>query len=211
MATYLFDFDGTLVDSMPTFVAAFFRLMEKHGIPHDGNTVKTITPLGYRGTAKYLISLGMPLSEEEILYEVNAFATDAYHNKIVCKANVKATLEALHARGDDLHVLTASPHLVLDACLMRNGIYDLFENVWSCEDFATTKADPAIYHMAAERIGKPVADVIFLDDNYDADKTAKSAGMTVYGVFDETSRDYADDIRAITDRYITDFSELLEV
>ena len=99
---------------------------------------------------------------------------------------------------------------MLDACLVRNGIYELFTNVWSCEDFATTKADPDIYRMAAERIGKPVSEVIFLDDNYDADKTAKSAGMTVYGVFDETSRAYADDIRAITDRYITDFSELLE-
>ena len=210
MATYLFDFDGTLVDSMPTFVGAFFTLMEKHGIPHDGNTVKTITPLGYSGTADYLISLGMPLTKEEILREVNAFATDAYHNKIVCKAHVKETLEALRARGDDLHVLTASPHSVLDACLMRNGIYDLFTNVWSCDDFATTKADPNIYRMAAERIGKPAKDVIFLDDNYDADKTAKSAGMTVYGVFDESSRDYADDIRGICDRYITDFSELLE-
>jgi FMN phosphatase YigB (HAD superfamily) len=94
---------------------------------------------------------------------------------------------------------------------MRNGVYTLFENIWSCEDFATTKADPAIYRMAAERIGKPVADIIFLDDNYDADKTAKSAGMRVYGVFDESSREFADDIRSVTDRYITDFSELLEV
>ena len=210
MATYLFDFDGTLVDSMPTFVGAFFRIMDAHGLPHDNNTVKTITPLGYGGTAEYLISLGLPMTKEEILYEVNAFATDAYHNKIVCKANVKKTLEALRARGDDLHVLTASPHGVLDACLVRNGIYDLFTNVWSCEDFGTTKADPEIYRMAAERIGTPVEEVIFLDDNYDADKTAKMAGMRVYGVFDETSRDYAEDIRGITDRYITDFSELLE-
>ena len=210
MATYLFDFDGTLVDSMPTFVGAFFTLMEKHGIPHDGNTVKTITPLGYGGTADYLISLGMPLTKEEILYEVNAFATDAYHNKIVCKAHVKETLEALKARGDDLHVLTASPHSVLDACLMRNGIYDLFTNVWSCEDFGTTKADPHIYHMAAERIGKPVEKVTFLDDNEGACRTAKTAGMRVYAVYDETSRDAMDIMREISDRYITDFSELLE-
>ena len=34
--------------------------------------------------------------------------------------------------------------------------------------------------------------------------------LSVYGVFDESSRDFADDIRGICDRYITDFSELLE-
>ena len=210
MSVYLFDFDGTLVDSMPTFIEAFMRIMKKFEIDIPKDIVKTITPLGYKGAAEHLRTLGIPLSTEELLSDVNDFATSAYHEKIVLKAHVKETLEALRARGDRLHVLTASPHSVLDACLERNGVLSLFENVWSCEDFGTTKADPHIYRMAAERIGVPVSDVIFLDDNLDADQTAKSAGMRVYGVFDESSREFAEDIRAITDRYITDFSELLE-
>jgi len=210
MAIYLFDFDGTLVDSMPTFIEAFMRVMRKFNIPIAKDLVKTITPLGYKGAAEHLRSLGVPLSTEELLFEVNAFAREAYHERILPKTHVKETLKALRARGDSLNILTASPHGVLDPCLKRNGIYELFDNVWSCEDFATTKADPNIYRMAAERLNAPVQDVIFLDDNYDADKTAKSAGMTVYGVFDASSSDYAYAIRAITDRYFTDFSELLE-
>ncbi len=210
MAVYLFDFDGTLVDSMPTFIEAFMRIMKKFEIDIPKDIVKTITPLGYKGAAEHLRVLGVPLTTEEILSEVNAFAEEAYHERIVLKTHVKETLEALCVRGNSLNILTASPHGVLDPCLKRNGVYTLFDNVWSCEDFATTKADPAIYRMAAERIGKPVSEIIFLDDNYDADKTAKSTGMRVYGVFDESSREFAEDIRAITDRYITDFSELLE-
>ena len=210
MATYLFDFDGTLVDSMPTFVEAFTRILRRFDIPIPKDFVKTITPLGYGGATKHLLSLGVPISEEEAVREIGEFCIGAYVNEIVAKPNVKGTLEALKARGDSLHVLTASPHLTLDPCLKRVGLYDLFENVWSCEDFATTKADPAIYRMAAERIGKPVGDIIFLDDNLDADKTAKAAGMGVYAVFDESSREFADEMRAVTDRYITDFSELLE-
>lgn len=210
MAVYLFDFDGTLVDSMPTFIEAFLRIMRRFDISIPKDIVKTITPLGYRGAAEHLLTLGVPLSTDELLRDVNDFARAAYHERIVLKTHVKDTLEALRARGDSLNVLTASPHGVLDACLKRNGVWSLFDNVWSCEDFATTKADPAIYRMAAQRLGKAVGEVIFLDDNYHADKTAKSAGMTVYGVFDESSRDSADEIRAVTDRYITDFSELLE-
>ena len=210
MRIYLFDFDGTLVDSMPTFIEAFMRLLRRYGIPIPKDVVKTITPLGYKGAAEHMRSLGVPLSTEELLKDVNDFARVAYHEKILPKAHVKETLEALRARGDSLNVLTASPHGVLDPCLVRNGMYSLFDHVWSCEDFATSKADPHIYRMAAERLGKDVREVIFLDDNIDADKTAKSAGMIVYGVFDESSRDFADDIRAVTDRYITDFSELLE-
>ena len=210
MAVYLFDFDGTLVDSMPTYTEAFLRILRRFDIPVSKDFVKIITPLGYGGAAKYVLTLGVPMTEEEIVRDVGDFALEAYTQKIKAKPHVKETLEALKARGDELHVLTASPHMTLDPCLARNGLYSLFTNVWSCEDFATTKADPAIYRMAAERIGKPVSEIIFLDDNYDADKTAKSAGMRVYGVFDESSREVAEDIRAITDRYITDFSELLE-
>ena len=141
---------------------------------------------------------------------VDAFAMDAYAHRVLAKPHVKETLVAMRERGDDLHVLTASPHRMLDPCLKNNGMYDLFDHVWSCEDFGTSKADPRIYEMAAERIGRRVEEVIFLDDNLDADRTAKAAGMIVYGVFDESSRAYADAIRAATDRYITDFSELLD-
>ena len=108
-------------------------------------------------------------------------------------------------------MLTASPHSVLDPCLKRIGIYDLFTNVWSCDDFATTKADPDIYLRAAQRMGKAVEDVLFLDDNYNADKTAKSSGMKVCGVFDPSSEEYTDEIKSVSDHYIYDFSELLSL
>jgi FMN phosphatase YigB (HAD superfamily) len=64
--------------------------------------------------------------------------------------------------------------------------------------------------MAAERMGVSVEDVIFLDDNLGADVTAKRAGMTVYGVYDDSSAEYTDDIKAATDGYIYDFKELLK-
>ena len=84
----------------------------------------------------------------------------------------------------------------------------MFDNVWSCDDFNTTKADPEIYKMCAEKIGEKVEDIMFIDDNFNADKTAKSAGMIVCGVYDESSREYVDEIKAITDFYIYDFEEL---
>ena len=49
---------------------------------------------------------------------------------------------------------------------------------------------------------------MFLDDNYNADKTAKSAGMLVCGVYDDSSKDYVEEMKTVTDYYIFDFSEL---
>ena len=61
--TYLFDFDGTLVDSMPTFVSAMLRILDENHIHYDKDITKTITPLGLNGTTEYFINdlgLGMP-------------------------------------------------------------------------------------------------------------------------------------------------------
>lgn len=207
--TYLFDFDGTLVDSMPTFVSVMKSILDDNGIAYGDDLVKIITPLGYAGTAKYFNELGLDISEEELVLLMQKRAEYEYKNTIPAKKNVVEVLRKLKARGDNLNILTASPHTMLDPCLKRLGIFDLFSNVWSCDDFKTTKADPKIYHKAAERLGKPVAEIMFLDDNYNADKVAKSAGMKVCGVYDASSAEYEEEIRSVCDMYIKDFSELL--
>ena len=208
--TYLFDFDGTLVDSMPTFASTMIRILDENNIAYGDDIVKIITPLGYKGTAEYFIKLGLDAPIDEILAKMMAYSIYEYENTIGAKKNVVETLKILKENGASLNVLTASPHVMLDPCLERLGVYDLFDNVWSCDDFKTSKADPEIYKMAAERMGKPVSEVLFLDDNYNANKVAKSAGIATCGVYDDSSKEYVDEIKGVADYYIYDFSELLK-
>lgn len=210
--SYLFDFDGTLVDSMPTYVSSMLRILDENNISYDKSIVKTITPLGLNGTAEYYINdLGINMSKEALILLMKEYMLDAYLYTIPAKQNVVSVLKELKQRGVSLNVLTASPHITLDACLKRLGIFDLFDNVWSCDDFATTKADPEIYVKAAEKMNTTVNKVLFLDDNLNADTVAKSAGMLVCGVYDESSKDYTDQIKSATDFYIYDFKELLDL
>ena len=211
MKTYLFDFDGTLVDSMPDYCAAMLRILDENNITYAPDIVKIITPLGANGTAEYYIGLGVDLPKEEILRRMREYLIEAYTYRIPAKAHVERVLKVLKDRGASLNVLTASPHQTLDPCLKRLGLYDLFDNVWSCDDFATSKADPQIYKMAAQRLGCNVEDVLFLDDNLNADQTAKTAGMRVCGVYDDSSREYTQQIKDVCDYYIYDFSQLLEL
>lgn len=206
--TYLFDFDGTLVDSMPSFVGVMLRILDENNIEYQEDIVKIITPLGYAGTAKYYREMGISLSEKEMIELMNKYAYDEYAYNIPAKRNVVEVLKNLKDKGADLNVLTASPHSVLDVCLKRLGIYDLFTNIWSCDDFATTKADVEIYKAAAKKIGKPIDEILFLDDNFNADKTAKNSGIKVCGVYDKSSDEYVDEIKAVADHYIYDFSEI---
>ncbi len=210
--TYLFDFDGTLVDSMPAYVAVMLGILEENNIRYGNDIIKIITPLGYVGTAKYYVEqLGLGMMQDDLIETMNQYAYNEYAHNIQAKTNVIETLKKLKEQGADLYVLTASPHSVLDVCLKRLGMFDLFTAIWSCEDFGTTKADPEIYKMAAERIGKPIEDILFLDDNYDADKTAVSANMKVCGVYDSSSEEYMEEIKCVSDHYIYDFVELLDL
>lgn len=208
---YLFDFDGTLVDSMPTYVSAMLRILDENGIEYADDLVKIITPLGLHGTADYYIKMGVNKSREEIIMQMKEYMYEEYLYNIPAKENVIEVLKNLKEKGAKLSVLTASPHVTLDPCLKRLGIFDLFDNVWSCDDFSTTKADPQIYVKAAEKIGERVEDILFLDDNYNADVTAKSAGMQVCAVYDESSKDYIDEMKAAADYYIYNFAELLDL
>ena len=62
--------------------------------------------------------------------------------------------------------------------------------------------------MAAERLGQPMENILFLDDNLNADKTAKAAGMPACGVYDASSAEYTQEMKAINDFYIDNFSQL---
>lgn len=206
--TYIFDFDGTLVDSMPVFSAKMEQIFRENNLPVAEDFVKIITPLGYAGTAKYAISLGYPGTVEDYIERATELMQEEYHFHIPAKPFVAENLARLKAAGHSLNVLTASPHAVLDECLKRVGLYALFDNVWSSDDFSTTKADPEIYRLAAARLGKQVTECTFLDDNLGAVSAAKKSGMISVGVYDDSSRDFVEEMQKAADGYVFDFREL---
>lgn len=210
MSIYIFDFDGTLVDSMRQWGEKMTNVLDTHGISYPSDIIKTITPLGDRGTAEYFIkNLGLDMTVNEILELMDSCALKVYADEIPAKEGVSETLSTLKARGHSLNVLTASPHRMLDVCLKRIGIFSLFDNVWSCDDFNATKSDPNIYKEAAKLLGTVPPDCIFADDNINACRTAKLTGMKVIGVFDESSADCVPEMKQLCDRYIYKFKELL--
>ena len=208
MKYFLFDFDGTLVDSMPYFANYMVNVLIEGGIEPPNDIVKKITPLGIEGSAKYYVSLGLNATVEEIANNINTVAKSAYEDEIPLKEGVLDFLKRIKEQGISMSILTASPHRFLTPCLKRNGVYELFERIWSCEDFNTTKDDPEIYKQVAKELGCNTEDIIFFDDNIIALQTAKKAGCKTVGVFDETSEDMIEEIKQETDEYIYSFLEM---
>lgn len=210
-SVYIFDFDGTLVDSMPSWAEKVLNILQEAGVAYPADVVHIVTPLGDRGTAEYFRDvLGVSLSVEEIFSRMDAHALPKYRDEIPLKAGVKEYLARARATGHTLHVLTASPHKMVDPCLRRLGIFDWFDNVWSTDDFGMVKSDPHIYSAAAQRIGADVSEAVFFDDNLAAVRTAARAGMYTVGVYDSSSEAYVSEIQAAADRYVYTLSELPE-
>ena len=190
--TYLFDFDGTLVDSMPAFVSVMLRILDENNIKYEDDIVKIITPLGYKGTAEYFKKLGISLSIEEMLKTMNEYAYNEYAYNIQAKNNVVSVLEKLKNSGASLNILTASPHNVLDICLKRIGIYNLFDNAvkftpdnGTIEFRLTEEKKQAVFSIknTGKGISQEECGLIF-DRFYKVDKSrgldAKSFGMGLY-------------------------------
>ena len=96
--TYLFDFDGTLVDSMPVFGKMMKRILDEHGVAYPADIVKIITPLGLQGTAKYFIELGLNMPLEQIQRLMGEYLLDAYVHDIPAKEYVIDVLKQMKAK-----------------------------------------------------------------------------------------------------------------
>lgn len=207
---YIFDLDGTLIDSMPTGVGIVLSFLEKQGIAYPDDMVKKLTPLGYKGTAAYYVDvLGVQTPVEEIYGYFQEQTKVAYGEYIPLKSGAEKTLKALYAKGCRLNVLTASPHALMDICLKRLGVYELFENVWSIDDFGLTKADEEIYTRVANLLNVTPQECIMADDNVNVLKTAKRVGMQTIGVYDESAKDEIAEMQATADKYVMELSELI--
>jgi len=207
MDAYIFDFDGTLVDSMPMWENMIRTLFKNKGVPFPHNLMKIITPLGQAESIKYLTSLDDRLKENEIVEFMYDFVSNQYANVIQPKKHVADLLNKLYTRGKRLFVLTACAHDLLDPCIERIGIDKFFEGVFTCEDLGSKKSDIDIYYKTAKIIGVETNNCYFFDDNAEALKKAHDSGMKTCGVFDSTSKDYVDEIKSFVDCYVYDFNE----
>ena len=208
---YVFDLDGTLLDSMPLAVKIVLDYLDEYGVPYEPSIVKILTPLGFRGISVYYArELGIPRSPDEIYAAFTERLSQAYADEMPLKTGVVEALKGLKSQGARLCVLTASPHEFTDICLKNRRIYELFDCVWTAEDFGMLKSDVRIYGEVANRLKVNISECAMLDDSLRVLKTAKSAGMRTIGVYEPFSEDEWVEIERTADFCVRRLDELIE-
>lgn len=210
MKKIIFDLDGTLVDSMSGWASKIISILNEYNVTYPNDIVKILTPLGERAVSEYLVNLGVKMTSEQIMRVMSEYSVKQYTKYIPAKEGVIDALKRLKKEGYSLNVLTASSHSLLDVCLKRLNIFQIFDNVWSCDDFKLPKSDVNIYYEVAKRLNTITENCVFFDDNLLAVSMAKKSGMKVVGVYDESSQEFTDQIKKTCDKYVYKMSEIFE-
>lgn len=204
----LFDMDGTLTDSMPVYSERILAVMKEDGAEIPEDIVRFTAPMTVEQILDTLLELGCKGSRMSLIARLDM--RSAYANEVPLKPGVKEFLLKKKEEGCRLFVLTGSPHACSAPCLRHNGVLELFDHVYSTDDFGAPKNKPGIFTAVCQLQGISPAEVTFFDDNLLALRAAKEAGMEVIGVFDPSEAEDEEAIRAEADGFITGFTELLE-
>ena len=203
---YIFDMDGTLTDSMDYIARSVLQVLDENQVPYGPEIIETVTPLGYPNTARLFQTMGVPGTVEEIVDRFMEILHHAYANDVPLKSGVADYLRKCKAEGKRLCVLTGSPHLLTDVCLQRNGLWDLFDHVWSVDDFGISKDNPVIYHEITRILDCEPSAITLYDDNLAACTTAASCGWHTVGIKDRQKPEIWAQLQQTAHRYVTDFA-----
>ena len=207
----VFDLDDTLVDSWSRFDGGMLPVLDAEGIVYDREEmIAKMHPQGVPPTAALFCEMGVPGTVEEVTRRLEEGMHQEYAHRIFLMPGAREYLYRLRDEGVRLFVLTASPHSITDPCLANNGIIDLFEQVWTVEDYGMGKSNPELFVRVVGDIGLPADEILYYDDNPVAVVNAAAAGMQVCGVLCPHTPKNAERIPEVAENYIASFEELLQ-
>ena len=186
---FIFDMDGTLLDSMEFWQNLGRQYLESKGKTPENNLEKIIESMTLKESASYFkTKYNLEEDVETIIKQVLDFIEDKYLNEIPLKKGAKDFLIKAHSDGYKMCILTTSEKSQAIGALKRTGVLDLFDAVYTDRDFDLSKKNPQIYIKTCEKMCESPSDTVVFEDALYAVESAKKAQCTVIGVYDEYSK-----------------------
>lgn len=208
----IFDMDGTLLDTMRYWRYTSLEYLLAHQLPVRPEDLARMEWTSSRALVKEIAEReGFDMgSWQTMVGELEEFMNRHYLHDAKRRENVPELLEKLRGMGKPMCVATGAPRQYARNGLSRLGILKYFEFVTDCYEFGVDKPQPGYFEEVARRLGTKSERCVVFEDALYAMKSAKTAGCRVVAIEDSTARLQRDEIRAIADRYILNYSELLD-
>ncbi len=190
IACYLFDLDGTLVDSSPVHERAYRQVLaDQHPALLPGFDYRTVSGLT---TFDAFRSLGLDESQSR---EATSRKQSLYRetvNTVRAMPGALALLEKLKARGTAIAIVTSASRASATRTLEATGLLTFADTLVTADDVTKAKPDPEPYRRALAHLKADPAKTIAVEDALSGIVSAHAAGVKVVGVHDPAIRAHAD-------------------
>jgi hypothetical protein len=175
---YIFDCDGTLVDSMPLHYIAWVESLQQHDAPFEFTEEVFYAHAGIKEqdvvkilNAQYGTNID-PVSVDELKMEI-------FRKRIPEVQPVRPVAEFAKSLAGrfPMAVASGSEEPTVRGCLEATGLIHLFGTIITPKLVKHGKPAPDMFLLAAERMGIAPSECLVLEDGNSGLEAAKAAGM----------------------------------
>jgi HAD superfamily hydrolase (TIGR01509 family) len=177
---FIFDLDGTLVDTMPSHFVAWTEIAGRHGFQFPEARFYSLGGVPTAKIAAMLIAeAGLKLDPQVLALEKEQM----YYDSLAAGGGIRPIATVIdiarRQRGEGpLAIASGSVRRLVVRTLETLGISDWFAAIVTAEDTARHKPEPDVFLEAARRIGVDPAGCTVYEDTDIGLEAARRAGMT---------------------------------
>ena len=204
----IFDFDGTVFDSMHIWKGVKFQFFDRIGLvlsEEQREEFKNLFLLEAIELAKKRFDLKM--TDKELFNEFFTMIKEKYLADTEPKNDIIEFLEKLKAKGVKMGIATATGEPALIAVLEKFNMIHYFQEIYSTYTVGASKTEPKVYDVVLNELGTEKQTTWIFEDALYAAKTAKKAGYKVVGIYDKSEPEQ-EELKNLVDIYINNYSEL---
>jgi len=181
----IFDMDGLLLDSERVIMQAWLAAARAERLPLSEPDFLLVVGRGAQESNAMLSQLlGSPGSFELVRDRARTWLAAQPGVVFPLKAGALPLLELLRARGVPCAVASSTRIGEVRRRLARVGVLDYFQALAGGDEVSRSKPDPAVYLLAAARLGTPPAQCLAFEDSDHGARAAHDAGLRVVVVPD---------------------------
>lgn len=205
---FLFDMDGTLVDSVWLWDGFLQKYLQKYHKETDIKAQEMFDNQTLRNSAEYVaVQYGLPLSGDAVFSQWKEEIRGIYQKRIRLKRGAGRYLYDLKNSGKKIALVTANHRELAEGCMKSNGIMELFDALICGDEMETDKSDPEYYKAALSRLGGRADKAVLFEDTYKTLMTARKVPIDTVIVEDLSSRREKQILMENADLYIRDFCD----
>ena len=105
---YIFDLDGTIIDSMPLWYNVDRIFLSEHGITAPENISEIVKKMTVEQSSKYFLdTFKLKVSQQQIIDRIEQIVAENYKYTIPLKAGVKSLIDYLDSQNIPYGIATA--------------------------------------------------------------------------------------------------------